>query len=158
MDNNSPSLHRLTSTSHFLTALLLTATGAAILVPLSSHPGSRLAEPTTVHSAIAHSETNLATSTIPPSTTPTTTAPAIVPTTTTPPPPPTTAPTPPPPRHHTPPPPPPPRLRPPRLRRGSRLRRCPAGMDAVPPLPTCGSTRHRGSRSSAQDGPTVTRR
>jgi hypothetical protein len=98
MNNQSPSLHRLTTTSHFLTALILAAIGAAILVPLSSHPGSHTPGPTTVRSEIAHSETNPAKATMPLSTTSTTTAPIIAPTTTAPPPPPpTTAPAPPPP-------------------------------------------------------------
>jgi hypothetical protein len=80
MNKNAPSIPRLTTTSHFLTALILAAIGAVILVPLSAQPRSHAAEPTTVRSEIAHSETDPAMTTIASSTTSTMTAPTVVPT------------------------------------------------------------------------------
>lgn len=91
MNNASSSLTRLTTTSHFLTVLILTAIGAVMLFPLSPHHVHQVAQPTAVHAEPAPSKTISTTPPVPPTTTSTTAAPTAVPTSTTPSPP-TTAP------------------------------------------------------------------
>ena len=91
MANLSHPLHRLTHVSHLLTGLMLTATGAAFLLPLSAHSaGRRTAAPTEARHQVASTSTqsSLATRREAPSTIPvtaTTTSPSAAATPTTPP-------------------------------------------------------------------------
>jgi hypothetical protein len=90
MNNASSSLHRLTTTSHFLTVLILTAIGAVILIPFSPQHGHLVSQPSSVQARSTHSGTTSVRPSFPTTTTSTTAAPAAVPTSTTPSPPTTT--------------------------------------------------------------------